>query len=102
MIAFSSGITYVDPRYFLEEAMYIACDFARYDLNERAVYIRQCRMRLFRDLGAVLTRSGGSVRYWRGGKILVIADSRSLPRRLGYFAGFCSRSRGLHWDRKKR
>ena len=71
------------------------------NLYERAIYIHKCRMLLFQDLGAVLTVYFDSVRYWRLGQHLSIVGSQNSPRLLGYFAGFCSRRRGLHWDRKR-
>jgi len=35
------------------------------DMAERARWIHQNRMILFERLGAVITRSGGDVNYWR-------------------------------------
>jgi len=39
--------------------------FNRWDLCERKALIRECRMFLFSRLGAVLNRSGFSIRYWK-------------------------------------
>ena len=72
-----------------------------FDLHERAVHINHCRMFLFSRLGAVLTLSGGSVRYWVLSRQPESGGQQRRPRRIGFFAGFCSRARGLHWNRKR-
>ena len=100
MTATNSGATdYVNPLYLAGAAMSMA-DYPD-ELMERAAWINECRMRLFESLGAVLTRSGGSIRYWRNGRIDLAVNRRGHRRMIGFYAGFCDESRGLHWDRKR-
>ncbi len=71
----------------------IACAYADYDHAERMHWLAR--------LGAVV---GTSVKYW---PVFCAGLSgpqrpRPRPRRMGIWAGFMSRSRGLHWDRKRR
>ena len=84
------------------DAVDIADFIDAFDSAERAAWIRYCRMQLFERLGAVLTHSGGSVRYWQVYSLKkVLLPQRARLQRLGFFAGFMSESRGLHWDRKR-
>jgi hypothetical protein len=68
------------------------------DIAERNRYIWECRMFLFLLLGAFV--QCGSILYWKVKKFRNLIISKVLYiKRLGFWSGFMSQSRGLHWKR---
>jgi len=66
-------------------------------IAERNMYIRECRLRLFSDLGAFV--KNGQLVYWRANDKRVarqVRDRRPLVVRAGYM----DRERGRHWKRR--
>lgn len=70
------------------------------DRDEKRRYVQKCRMALFKKLGAVLYENGYRVRYWPAlEKSFYRLIIRKKPDII--LAGYMSRNRGLHWDRKR-
>jgi len=73
-------------------------DLSDFEIAERNMYIRECRLRLFSDLGAFV--KNGQLVYWR-------AEDRRMPRQirdrrpLVILAGYMGRERGRHWKKVK-
>ena len=73
-------------------------DLSDEEIAERNIYIRQCRLRLFSDLGAFVL-NGQLVYWWARDRSIVrpVRDRRPLVVRAGYM----NDRRGRHWDRKR-
>jgi len=101
MIATNSNATdYSDPRYAAEMET-CGPDFdADVWRLERAAWISECRIELFRRLGAKVSRH--RVLWWPAGCIGLFGPQRRNLSRLRYFAGVPSHHRGRHWNRKRR
>jgi len=78
------------------EMLTVDADFDRfYDGLERARYIHQCRLFQLSRLGLLPGK------YWRDARVAAIAGPQESLQRPGFYSGFCDRSRGRHWDRRR-
>jgi len=73
-------------------------DLSDEEIAERNMYIRECRLRLFTDLGAIVLN--GQLVYWRAADQRIPIHVRDR-RPVVILAGYMSEARGLHWDRKR-
>ena len=73
-------------------------DLSYEEIAERNEYIRKNRLFLFSLLGAFVLL--WSLLYWKVKKFRNLIISKVLYiKRLGFWSGFMSQARGLHWKR---
>ena len=73
-------------------------DLSDFEIAERNMYIRECRLRLKSDLGAFVLN--GQLLYWRPKDRRISRYVRDR-RPMVILAGYMGRERGRHWKKVK-